>query len=131
MTVEEILADLGATVDPAKAANVAKWNTSLQTSQSEAAQKMADAQKQLQDAQNLQRVIDENIRTSGLTEMNVAQLQANNAALTAALDSIKKQGFTGINIPDLPSTTSASKDPMAELQSFISQGFANQTQATN
>ena len=51
MTVEEILADLGVTVDPAKAASVAKWNTTLATTESGAAQKLADAEKQLQDAQ--------------------------------------------------------------------------------
>ena len=109
MTVEEILADLGATVDPAKTGNVAKWNTALAQTESGAAQKLADAQKQLKDAQDLQRVIDDNITKSGLTEMNIAQLQANNAALTAALasrdaaiKSIKDQGFTGINIPELP-----------------------------
>ena len=127
MTVEEILADLGVTVDPAKAASVAKWNTTLATTESGAAQKLAAAEKQLQDAQALQRVIDENIRTAGLTETNMAQLQASNAALTAALASreaaikaIKDQGFTNLNIPDLPAVnTPAPKDPVAEANERI------------
>jgi hypothetical protein len=139
MTLEEILSDLGVTVDPAKAANVAKWNTTLQTSQSEAQQKLADAQKAFTDAQNLQRVIDQNITASGLTEVNIAQLQANNAALTAALamrdaalDEIKKAGFTGINIPDLPKVNQTpAKDPIKELQETMMGGFAAAGQAMN
>ena len=139
MTVEEILADLGATVDPAKAANVAKWNTTLATTESGAAQKLAAAEKQLKDAQDLQRVIDDNIAKAGLTETNIAQLQANNAALTAALasrdaaiKSIKDQGFTGINIPELPAlATPPAKDPMKELTDKLMGGFAAMGQTMN
>ena len=139
MTVEEILADLGATVDPAKAANVAKWNTTLATTESGAAQKLAAAEKQLKDAQDLQRVIDDNIAKAGLTETNIAQLQANNAALTAALasrdaaiKSIKDQGFTGINIPELPALAApAAKDPVDELTKKLMGGFAAMGQAMN
>ena len=105
-TVEEILAELGITPDPSKAAVVKKWNTTLSASEGDAQTKLATAQKKMEDAQALQRVIDENIRTAGLTETNVAQLRANNAALTAAnaslvaaVEEIKKQGFTGLNIP--------------------------------
>lgn len=131
MTVEEILADLGVTVDPAKAANVTRWNTTLATSQSEATQKLADAQKSLQDAQALQRVIDDNIRTAGLTETNIAQLQANNAAMAAALESIKKQGFTGITIPEMPNPAANTKNPMDELSNLINKGFTQMGQTLN
>jgi hypothetical protein len=139
MTVEEILNDLGVTVDPAKTANVAKWNTTLAATESGAAQKLADAQKQLKDAQDLQRVIDDNIAKSGLTEMNMAQLQANNAALTAALasrdaaiKSIKDQGFTGITVPDLPPlATAPAKDPVKELTDKLMGGFAAMGQTMN
>ena len=139
MTVEEILADLGVTVDPAKAASVAKWNSTLATTESSAAQKLAAAEKQLQDAQALQRVIDENIRTAGLTETNMAQLQASNAALTAALASreaaikaIKDQGFTNLNIPDLPAVnTPAPKDPVAEANERINNLASNMAQTLN
>ena len=115
-TVEEILAELGITPDPAKAAVVKKWNTTLSASEGDAQTKLAAAQKKMDDAQALQRVIDENIRTAGLTETNVAQLQANNAALTAAnaslvaaVEEIKKQGFTGLNIPALPALPQPAK----------------------
>ena len=123
-TVEEILADLGVTVDPAKAANVAKWNGTLSASQ-------AEAQKKLEDAQALQRVIDENIRTAGLTETNIAQLQASNAAYAAALDAVKKAGFTGITIPDLSVTKPNTADPMETLKSTIVNGFTNIGQTLN
>lgn len=139
MTVEEILSSLGVTPDPAKASAIAEWNTKLTASQTEAQQKIADATKQLQDAQALQRVIDENIRTAGLTETNLAQLQANNAALTAALaardaaiETIKKQGFTGLNIPDLPKINEpAPKDAGKELTDLITRGFNQMGQTLN
>jgi hypothetical protein len=139
MTVEEILAELGVTVDPAKASVVKKWNTTLSAAQGDAQTKLAAAQKQMEDAQALQRVIDDNIRTAGLTETNVAQLQANNAALTAAnaalvaaVENIKKQGFTGLNIPDLPKITpAATVDPIDKLQETILQGFTNIGQTLN
>ena len=100
MTVEELIAELGVTVDPAKAGVLKTWNDKFSAMETDSQTKLADAQKQLQDAQGLQRVIDDSIRESGLTEANIAQLQANNAALTAALsardaaiDEIKKAGL--------------------------------------
>ena len=136
-TVEEILAELGITPDPAKAAVVKKWNTTLSASEGDAQTKLATAQKKMDDAQALQRVIDENIRTAGLTETNVAQLRANNAALTAAnaslvaaVEEIKKQGFTGLNIPALPALPQPAKvDPIDALQQTIMNGFTNAAQA--
>lgn len=133
MTVEEILAGLGVTVDPAKNDAIRNWNGKLAALETDAQTKLADAQKQLQDAQALQRVIDDSIRTSGLTEANMAQLQANNAALTAALaardaaiEEIKKAGFTGLNIPELPKVNTAPvpKDPVKELTETIMKGFS-------
>ena len=141
MTVEELAAELGIPAETlaAKPDVVKKWNTTFATTESAAAQKLADAQQRLTDAQNLQRVIDDNIRTAGLTETNVAQLQANNASLTAAnaalvaaVESIKAQGFTGINIPDLPKVTpAATVDPLDTLQKTIMQGFTNIGQTLN
>jgi hypothetical protein len=130
MTVEEILADLGVTLDPAKADSAKKWNGQLSTLETGSAQKLADAQKALQDAQALQRVIDDNIAANGLTEANMAQLRANNAALSAALEEVKKAGFTGINIPNLP-PANPTKDPMKELESLIVKGFTNVGQTLN
>lgn len=139
MRVDEILAELGVTVDPAKTGVLKTWNDKLSALETDAQTKLADAQKHLQDAQGLQRVIDESIRTSGLTEANLAQLQANNAALTAALSArdaaiaeIKKAGFTGLNIPDLPAVNQpAPKDPVKELQETIMRGFSTMGQTLN
>ena len=133
MTVEEIISELGVTVDPAKAAVIKTWNGKLAALETDAQTKLADAQKQLTDAQGLQRVIDESIRTSGLTEANMTQLQANNAALTAALAArdaaiaeIKKAGFSGLTVPDLPAVNlnPPAKDPVKELTETIMKGFS-------
>ena len=139
MKVEEILSALGVEVDPAKASVIQEWNGKLSASQTEAQQKLADAQKQVESAQALQRVIDDNIRTAGLTETNLAQLQANNAALTAAnaalvaaLEDVKKQGFSGITIPELPKPVTATPpDPMKELTEKIMSGFGAIGQTLN
>jgi hypothetical protein len=139
MTVEELLTELGVIVDPAKSGVLKTWNERLYTLETDAQTKLATATKALTDAQNLQRVIDQNIAASGLTEVNIAQLQANNAALTAALatrdaalDEIKKAGFTGINIPDLTKVNQTPpKDPVAELQEKMMGGFAAAGQAMN
>ena len=100
MTVEEILASLGVTPDPAKASVIQDWNGKLTAASTDAQTKLAAANKSLSDAQSLQRVIDDNIAQSGLNEQNIAQLTANNAALTAALasrdaaiEAIKKSGL--------------------------------------
>jgi hypothetical protein len=133
MTVEELAAEFGIPAETlaAKPDVVKKWNTNFATTQSDAATKLAAAEKQLQDAQALQRVIDENIRTAGLTETNIAQLQASNAAYAAALDAVKKAGFTGITMPDLPTTTPAAKDPVADLTGLITKGFTQMGQTLN
>jgi hypothetical protein len=139
MTVEEILSGLGITIDPAKSAEVKTWNGKLAALESDAQTKLADANKALTDAQALQRVIDDNIAKSGLTETNIAQLQANNAALTAALaardaaiESIKGQGFTGLNIPDMPKVTvPIAKDPVTELTEKMMGGFTAMGQTLN
>lgn len=140
MTVDELIAELGITIDPAKAGVLKTWNDKLAALEGDAQSKLADAQKQLQDAQGLQRVIDESIRTSGLTEANIAQLQANNAALTAALsardaaiEEIRKAGFTGLNIPELPKVnqTAPAKDPVKQLEETIMDGFGIMGQTMN
>lgn len=137
MTVEELLADLGVTVDPAKADAVKTWNGKLAAAETEAQTKLAASEKALKDAQDLQRVIDDNIRQSGMTETNIAQLQANNAALQAALttrdaaiEAIKKQGFTGLNIPDLPTPkVDAPPDPLKVLEGKLNTLASNMSAA--
>lgn len=139
MKVEEILAALGVEADPAKASVLQEWNGRLAAVESDAQAKLTDAQQQVQSAQALQRVIDENIRTSGLTETNMAQLRANNAALTAAnaaltaaLEDVKKSGFEGITIPELPKIDPPpAKDSAKELQELIMKGFSQMGQTMN
>ena len=140
MTVEELMAELGVTVDPAKAGVLKTWNEKFSAMESDSQTKLADAQRQLQDAQGLQRVIDESIRTSGLTEANIAQLQANNAALTAALSSrdaaieeIRKAGFTGLSIPELTKVNQGApaKDPVKQLEETIMNGIGMMGQTMN
>lgn len=139
MKVEDLLADLGISVDPAKSSVLQSWNGKLTALETDSQSKLSAAQKQLEDAQALQSVIDQNIESAGLTENNVAQLQANNAALaaanaslTAAVENIRKQGFTGLEIPDLPSVQNESApDPMKELTNMISKGFSQVGQTIN
>jgi hypothetical protein len=139
MKVEEILAALGVEVDPAKASVVQEWNGKLSASENEAQTRLSEAQSKVQEAEALQRVIDDNIRTAGLTETNIAQLRANNASLSAAnaqlitaVESIKSQGFDGITIPDLPKTNvQPSSDPMKELKETLMNGFGQIGQTIN
>lgn len=93
--------------------------------------KLAAANKALTDAQNLQRVIDENIAANGLNETNMAQLRASNAAMSAALAEVKKAGFSGINIPEFQTTAPANTDPMADLKGLIVKGFTTAGQMQN
>jgi len=92
---------------------------------------VAEAQRKLAEATALDRVVNENIASFGLTEANVEQLKASNAALTAALESVKKAGFSGITIPDLPPLGKKPTDPMDDLKSLIVSGFTNVGQTLN
>lgn len=133
MTVEEILADLGIPAETiaAKKDNIASWNGKMAASATEAAQKLADAQKALQDAQNLKSVIDADIAANGVNESNLAQLRASNAAMTAALAEVKKAGFTGITIPDFPTNTPAAVDPITGMKTLVVDGFTKIMQLQN
>lgn len=139
MKVEDILAALDVAVDPAKAGLIQEWNGKLSASETEAQGRLTEAQKQFEDARALQRVIDDNIRTAGLTETNMAQLQANNAALaasnaalTAAVEDIRKQGFNGLTIPALPSLAAPiAPDPMKTLHEAVVKGFTQMGQTLN
>lgn len=136
MTVDELLAELGVTVDPAKASVVKTWNEKFSALESEAQTKLTDAEKSLADAQALQRVIDENIRTSGLTETNVAAKDAVIASLNeavaqrdAALKELKSKGFTGLDIPEFkPVSTTLEKDPVKALEDRLN-SLANNMEA--
>ena len=131
-TINELAAELGIDVATLKPEAVTKWNGYFADAESKA----AEAQKKLTEAQTLQSVIDQNIASFGMTETNMAELKANNAALAAAnasykaaMDELKKQGFSGINIPDIPAgPTPPPSDPIKNLQNLIVQGFTNVNQ---
>lgn len=126
MTVEEILADLGIPAETiaAKKDNIASWNGKLTAGAAEAAQKLADAQKALQDNEALARVIKEDIDRNGANEFKVKGLEAAVAARDAALDSVRKAGFSNLTIPEFSAPqTSPAVDPMANLTALITNGF--------
>jgi len=120
MTTRELALALGVPEETltAKADIISQFDQSMSAAATE-------AQRKLEEAQNLDRIVNDNIAKFGMTEANTAQLQASNAALKAALDSVKAQGFNGITIPDLPSITPAAKDPMDSLRETIVNGFAS------
>ena len=65
-------------------------------------------------------------------QANNAALTAANASLVAAVEEIKKQGFTGLNIPDLPKPVSQSApDPVKTLTDTIMKGFSQMGQTMN
>lgn len=133
-TLAELEAELiasGVAITPGtltgKADVASKWNGYLTDGET----KLTQAQKALQDAQNLQRVIDENIASNGLNETNMAQLRASNAAMSAALAEVKKAGFTGITIPDFQVSSPASTNPIDDLKKLIVSGFTTAGQMQN
>src|ERR1700748_47300 len=134
LSVEEILAGLGIAPDAyaGKTNELKEWNGKISASEAAAQAAQAAAEKKLADAQALDRVINDNIAQFGVNETNIAQLRANNAALTAALEEVKKAGFSGINIPDLP-TPGGNKtvDPADQFRNSVAQGFAQMGQAMN
>lgn len=133
MTVEEILADLGIPAETiaAKKDNIASWNGKMSASATESAQKLADAQRALQDAENLRAVISDDINKNGANETTLAQLRASNAAYAAALAEVKKAGFTGITIPDFPSNTPPPVDPITGMKTLVVDGFTKIMQLQN
>ncbi len=126
-TLSELETELGLAPGTltAKPEVATKWNGLLTDGET----KLAAAQKALTDAQNLQRVIDENIEKNGLNETNIAQLRASNAAMAAALAEVKKAGFTGITIPEFAVTAPANANPLEELKTLIVKGFTTSSQA--
>ena len=141
MTVEELAAELGIPAETlaAKPDVVKKWNKSFATTQSEAQAKLDAALQKVQDAKDIERITNESINAAQLTEFNVAQIQANNdalttanAALTATIESLRKQGFTGLNIPELPKVNTVTPpDPTKSLTDLITKGFTQMGQTMN
>lgn len=126
LSLEEILTDLGIAPEAyaGKADALKGWNGKISASETAAEKKLADAQA-------LDRVINDNIANFGMNETNIAELRANNAAMKAALEEVKKSGFSGINIPDLPRTGATDLDPNKQFQDNVTRGFAQMGQAMN
>lgn len=140
MTVDEILAGLGIAVDPAKTDAIRTWNGKLASLESDAQAKLAEAEQKMRDSEGLQRVVDENIRISGLTEAALAEARANAAAWQraaserdAAIKTIKDAGFSGLNIPELPAVnlSAPTKDPVKQLEETIMNGIGVMGQTMN
>lgn len=128
-TVEALATELG--IDPAtlqsKPDAVKKWNGYLSeadTKYTQATVAQQEAQANLDQAKRDQAAIDEQIKSFGLTEARVAELQTSNAALTAAIEEVKKQGLT-VDLSKLPTPTPAvATDPTKALQAQLQTGFS-------
>lgn len=132
LTVEEILSGLGIPAETYAGKDLQSWNGKISAIESTANERITTAEKKLADAQALSQVINDNIAQFGINETNMAQLRANNAALTAALEEVKKAGFSGITIPDLPNSNAAQQaDPADQFRTSVAQGFAQMGQAMN
>ena len=133
-TLDNLAAELG--IDPAtlqaKPEVTAKWNGYLSeadTKYTRATAAQKDAQEKLELAQRDQQAIDEQITNFGVSETRLAELQASNAALNAALEEVKKQGLN-VNMPNLPTPKAPSApDPVKTVEQLMRGNFANMGQA--
>ena len=122
---------------PEVAAKLESYLNAGTAAQTAAEAKLADAQQKLDAAALAQRTIDDQIAQFGLTETKlaerdavIAQLQAAQQGYTAAFAKLKEGGFNleGIQMPQ-PVATQPPSDPLKDLVSNTSQGFANLQQA--
>jgi hypothetical protein len=119
MTMDALAKELG--IDPAtlKPEAVSKWNGYL----SEADTKYQTAQQAVEQAKREQAAINEQIQKFGITETTVAQLQASNAAMKAALDAANASGFK-IDMSGIPQPkTAAAVDPVQAATERMNAGF--------
>jgi hypothetical protein len=135
-TLKELAAELGidaATLE-AKKDVVTKWDgyfADAERKASEGSRAAEEAQRKFAEAQALQAAIDENIAKFGINDATVAQLQASNAAMKAAMDELKKSGIN-VALPDIPTPAApAAKDPAKELQDILTRGFSQIGQTFN
>lgn len=125
-TLQDLASDLGIDVSTLAPDKRTKWDGYLgeaDTKYRQATEAQRAAQETLEQAKREQQVIDENITKFGLTEANTAALRANNAALQAALEEVKKQGFN-IDVPSLPQSSVKTVDPQEEFRNRVTNGFA-------
>lgn len=128
-TLAELANELG--IDPAvlsaKGDVVTKWNGYLSgadTKYQDATRAQSEAVEKLEQAKREQQVINDQIASFGVTEASVAELRAANAALTAALEEVKKSGFN-VDLSKIPTPrASDNPDPNKLLQDKMTQGFS-------
>src|ERR1017187_3268772 len=126
-TLDNLAAELG--IDPATLqANpdvTAKWNGYL----SQADTQYKEAKSALEEAKRDQAAIDEQIQKFGVTETNLAELRTSNAALTAAIEEVKKQGLN-VDLSKLPQPRQPEVvDPTKTLEQTLRTGFSQMGEA--
>jgi hypothetical protein len=126
-TVKELAAELGIPEDTLKAHAdvVSKYDgifTSADTKSRDAQEAITRAEKAMQDANDLQAVIDNKIDEYTSGETNNASLRATIKAQQAALEELKGQGFD-INLPEFGKTsaTQTADDPTEKVSNLLSQ----------
>jgi len=128
-TVDELIAELGIEIPQEKKDVVTKWNgyfTDADNKLSTATKLQKDAEENLRRVQEEQKEIQDHIAEFGASEADLAALRANNAAMAASLEEVKKLGFTNINIPEAPKPSGTVKKP----NEFDPQGFRQDVNAT-
>lgn len=128
-TLEALATELG--IDPATLAAkpdaVKKWNGYLaeaDTKYTQATAAQNEARQALEQAKRDQTAIDDQIKSFGMTEARVAELQTANAALTAAIEEVKKQGLN-VDLSKLPQPSKAETvDPSKALEARLNTGFS-------
>jgi len=132
-SISDLATDLGIDVSTLKPDAVSKWNgylTEADTKYQGATKAQREAAEAVEQAKRDQTAIDEQIQKFGVTETSLAEYKAANAALTAALEEVKKSGFN-VNMPNLPKPAAAAAvDPAAEWKAgFRQMGAAMRVQA--
>ena len=131
--LDQFAADFG--IDPAtlraKPDVAAKYNGYLSeaaTQYQKATAAQQRAEESLETAKRDQSAIDDQIAQFGVSETRLAELQASNAALSAAMEEVKKQGLN-VNIPNLPVHKVDAPDPIKSVDQLMRSNFANMGQA--
>lgn len=122
-TLDVLAQELG--IDPetlkSKSEVVNKWNGYL----TKADEQYREAQSTLEQAKRDQAAIDEQIAKFGVTEARLAELQTANAALTAAMEEVKKQGLN-VDLSRLPQPSKVEPpDPVKTVDQLMRSNFAN------
>jgi hypothetical protein len=133
-TLDNLAAELG--IDPAtlqaKPEVAAKWNGYLTEADTKYTQATASERKAAEDVERAQREqaeIDRQIRSFGVTETRLTELETANAALTAALGKAKEMGLN-VDLSGIPKPAPvAAADPTKVLNDTMRSGFAQMGEA--